>query len=97
MTPTDQREVAVHLREALDHLLAGLVLAEGLPNLNVPGEALDIALRAPPAFKEARERLQQALQGILDREVVLAVEEAANALAARAAEVGFRLGVHVHG
>jgi len=97
MTPADQQEVAVHLHEALDHLIAGLMLAEGLPNSTVPGEALDVALRATPAFREARQGLQQALQGIHDHAVVLAVEEAANALAARAAEVGFRLGVRVRG
>jgi len=63
-----------------------------LIDLLLPEDALDKALRESPTFRDARRSFQQALGVIPDRSTLLAVEESANALAARAAEVGYHLG-----
>lgn len=100
MSTTDHhQDVCSHLHAALDHLLAALVRAEGLPNVPLLDEALDAALAGDPALKEVRTRFQEALRSLQGAEgdddrlrLILALEEAVNALGARCAEVGFRVG-----
>ena len=92
-TPTHEKAVD-HLSTALHELLAATVLMGGLPD-DIPDDALDAALRIDPALQEARKGVQDALQtlqssGMADSLFVL--EEAVNALAARCAEAGYRVG-----
>ena len=91
-----------HLGRALDDLLAAVVLANGLPDDEPPGEALDAALRADEACREARKELSAALEAVRGLhpsedalQALMAVEAAANDLAAETATVGFRLGCRV--
>lgn len=93
MTGNDQHEVVLHMHEAVNHLLMVLVRLEGLPAGAVPDDAIDMALLSSVAYQEARQGFRAALLRVDDREVLLAVEEAVNALLARAAEVGYRVGV----
>ena len=98
MTIATQEQVAVHLAAALDALLAASVLVGGLPG-DVPDDALDAALAGDEGVREARRGLQEALDGIKDlgvgTEPYLALEASVNALGARCAEAGFRVGLRV--
>ena len=101
MTPIDsttQEQVADHLASALDALLAASVLVGGFPG-DVPDEALAAALVADEGVQEAREGVQEALRGVREVGVVgepyLDLEGAVNALAARTAEAGYRVGARV--
>ena len=98
MDSAQHEQVADLLSNALDALLAASVLVGGLPT-DVSDEALDAALVADEGVREARCSLQEALDGIKDlgvgTEVFLAVEAACNALAARCAEAGYRVGLRV--
>jgi hypothetical protein len=80
-----------HLEAALDNVLAVLAAAGGLP-MAVPNDALDAALAADRAFGRARRRFYRSLKTAGDDTQVMAIEEAANAMAGRAAEAGYRLG-----
>ena len=98
MTTTTQEQVADLISNALDAVLAVVVLVGGLP-ADVPDDALDAALVADEGVRAARRGFQAALRGVRDVGVVgepyLALEAACNAVSARCAEVGFRLGVRV--
>ena len=98
MDSTTQEQVAEHLSAALDAVLAAVVLADGL-TADVPDEALDSALASDEGVREARRGLQEVLDGIKDlgvgTEPYLALEASVNALGARCAEAGFRVGLRV--
>lgn len=92
-TPSQEQTIA-HLSTALHELLAAIVLLGGLPT-DIPDDALDAALKTDPAVQEARQRFQAALQDMRDtvgKDGIFNLEEAANALAARCAETGVRVG-----
>ena len=90
-----QEQVALHLTAALDSVLAAAVFVGGVPE-HVPDDALDAVLAADSAVQDARRGVQQVLQRLRESgqrvEAVLDLEAATNALAARCAEAGFRLG-----
>ena len=92
----DTTQLAEHLTTALDALLAALVVAGGVGQEHVPDDALDAALNAASAVQDARRGVQRVLQQLRDSggvaDALLDLEEATNALAARCAEAGFRLG-----
>ena len=92
-TPTHEKAFD-HLNTAIHELLAAAVLVGGLPD-DIPDDALDAALKTDPTVQEARKSVQDALQTLQSRgvgEALFAWEEAVNALAARCAEVGYRIG-----
>ena len=92
-TPSQEQTIA-HLSTAIHELLAAIVLMGGLPD-DIPADALDAAIKIDPTVQEARQRFQTALQGMRDtvgKDSILYLEEAANALAARCAEAGYRIG-----
>ncbi|GMV42249.1 MAG: hypothetical protein AMXMBFR64_39650 [Myxococcales bacterium] len=82
---------------ALDALLAVRVALGGLLTDAMPDEALDEALRHHEGYQAARRAFVEALYGAgrggVNDEHIFAIESAAHTLAARAAEVGWRLGV----
>ena len=90
------------LDRAMDALLAVRV-ALGDPSVAVPGEALDEALRRDEGYQDAQRGFGGALERLLHaagdelRDSVLDVEAIANAVAARAAEAAWLLGVRVRG
>lgn len=94
----DAVRVNEHLQDALDHVLAALVISGGLAQ-EVPGEALDATIQNDPAVKDARQAHHDALRALkgagVPREAILLVEEATNALVARGAEAAYRLGMRV--
>ena len=96
--PTAHQQLADHLAVALDAVLAGSVLVGGIGD-DIPDAALDSALAADKGVQGARESLQEALNGVRELGVgvdaYLALEATCNALCARCAEAGFRLGLHV--
>ena len=96
MSTTRQEQVADHLSAALDAILAAVVLVGDLPD-DVPDAALDSALAGDEGVKEARTGLQEALCGVkalgVEGAPYFALEGAVNALAARCAEAGYRLGL----
>lgn len=97
----DKREnTAALLDTALDAVLAAAILVgDGCVLQHIPDEALDVALATDARVQEARGDVQRAMQAARERGVegdaFLAIEESGNALAARCAEVGFRLGVRL--
>ena len=94
MPTLSQEQTIAHLSTALHELLAATVLMGGLPD-DVPDDALDAALKTDPTVMKARKSVQDALQRLRSRgvgEALFAWEEAVNALAARCAEVGYRVG-----
>ena len=92
---TPHQQIVRHVIVALDELLAAVALI-GTQDANHPDDALDDALAASADVKEARVAVHVGLQALRDLavgdDVVFAMEEAANALAARCAEVAFGLG-----
>jgi len=96
MDSTAQERVTEHLAIAIDAIIAARVLAGGLPGDIRADDALDTALGAEPSVKDARKGVQEALQAFQTQEghqdAFLALEEATNALAARCAEVGYKVG-----
>ena len=94
MPTTMQDQVTDHLHTALHEILAAIVMMGGLPD-DPPDDALDAALQIEPAVQEARQRFQTALQDMRDtvgKDGIFNMEEAVNALAARCAEAGYRVG-----
>ncbi|MBI2378012.1 MAG: hypothetical protein HYV07_28685 [Deltaproteobacteria bacterium] len=93
-----EEDLLEHLHQALDEILTVIVSLDGLPTDEVPDGALDVALRSDESFCEAQDAFRDALKPVLalDERLGLNVEQVANALAARAAEVGFRLGTMVN-
>ncbi len=93
----DADALVQHLDRALDAVLAVRV-ALGASSLPVPDEALDEALQRDDAYQQARRRFSTSfavLAGQHDAEEgpsLLDLESAVNALVARAAECGWRLG-----
>lgn len=93
----DEDALVEHLDRALDAVLAVRV-ALGGSNVPVPEEALDEALQRDDAYLEARRRFSTAfavLAGQRDADEgpsLLDFESTVNALVARAAECGWRLG-----
>lgn len=85
-----------HLRKALDHIGAAVVIVGGLRDIPMADEALDAAIAQDPAVKDARLDVQRSLRALSDAgpgtAATLALEAAANALAARCAEVGYQVG-----
>jgi hypothetical protein len=98
MNPVKQEQVADHLAAALDAILAAAVLVVGLPD-DIPDDALDAALGGDEGVQKARRSVQDALQNVsklgVKGEPYLGLEADVNALAARCAEAGFRVGVRV--
>ena len=98
MDSTAHERVADHLFNALDSLLAASVLIGDFPT-DVPDEALDAALAADEGVQEARRSHQAALRGVRDvgvgADAFLDLEATTNALAARTAEAGYRVGLRV--
>ena len=98
MDSTTHEQVADHLAAALDSVLSAIVLVGGLPD-DVPDDALDAGLATDEGVRDARESAQEALGRVKDLGVVgepyFALEATVNALAARCAEAGFRLGARV--
>lgn len=99
---TNEEKIQEHLQAALENVLAALVLSGADPGGDVPTDAIDAALSTDPRVRIARQALDVAVraldcQGVGDghRQAVLAVEEAVNALVARAADAGYRVGVRV--
>ena len=92
-----------HLQGALDQLLVALALTGGSAlEAGVPTDAIDAALGADPAVGIARVTFLEALRSLGNsdarddrRQAVLTLEEATNALVARSADVGYRLGLRV--
>ena len=84
-----------HLEAALDHLLA-VRAAWGLPPVEPPAEALDVALSRNRACQESRIKVKQALEALSEAGVggglVLLLEEVVDGAAVAAADAGFRLG-----
>ena len=100
--PTTDTDLALSsVSEALDALLTALVALNGLPDVEVPGEALDLALRSDKSHREARKGLVEVLvhvQVVLGAEnfkLFLNAEERINALVAAATDVGFKLGLSI--
>ena len=93
----DDDALVEHLDRALDAVLAVRV-ALGGPNIPVPDEALDEALQRDDAYQEARRRFSATFAvmsrrlGAEDEASLLDFEGTVNALVARAAECGWRLG-----
>lgn len=91
----DREQLVEDLRQALDHVLSALARLGALPpDLPMPDEALDAALRSDDGYQAAQAALREVVRKVmaLDEGLGLAVEERANAAVARAAEVGWRLG-----
>ena len=99
MEPDQREQIAEHLGAALDALLAAVVLVDGGgEGITVPGNALDVALGSDPDVQDARAALREALRGLGDVVgvgVIIDLESAVNAYAARCAEAGFNVGVRV--
>jgi hypothetical protein len=93
---TSAEQVAGHVQAALNELLTAAVLIGGVPFVHVPDDALDAALRGSASVQDARQAFNVALRRLRDNgagaDVVLDLEAAVNALAARCAEVGFGVG-----
>lgn len=85
------------LDAALEAVLAVRVALGGIPADAAPFEAMDDVLRRHPEYQAARRAFGAALEALragsnADKHV-FAVEASANEMVARAAEVGWRLGV----
>jgi len=97
--PFDRKRVAAHLTIALDQVTAALIAVGDLPS--DPGdEALDEVLRIHRGVIQSRKVFRTRLNTLLtrvrseaDRQAVLSVEEAANAVGWNSADAGFRLGI----
>jgi len=91
-------ELKKHLDAALTEVMAARMLVGGLP-IAQPDDALDAALRTSPTVRAARKAFQAAMAAInvrddaVARTAYLAIEEAADALAASTAAAGWRLGL----
>lgn len=85
---TENHRLAELLADALDQVAAAYMAAGGELETLPFGEALDVALKRDEAVQEARQQLSQI-------ELGLDLEEAVNALAARSAEAGLKLGLRV--
>lgn len=85
------------LDAALEAVLAVRVALGGLPADAAPFEALDDALRSQAEYQTARRAFVAALKAIRAGsnadEHVFVLEASANEMVARAAEVGWRLGI----
>lgn len=84
--------------EAVDALLLALVALDGLEAVEVPVEALDLALRSDDAHREARvafHAVLRELREVVGTDLLLRVEERANAVVVAATDVAFRLGARV--
>ncbi len=85
------------LSRALDCLLVALVALDGIPDVEVPADGLDVALAHDDAYQTARVEFREVcdvLQDLIaDEAVFFEVEAKAHALAITSADVGFRLGI----
>ena len=98
----DSDKLRDRLQAALENVLSALVLAGVDLRDETPADAIDAALSTDPSVQTARQALDVAVRaldgaeaGDGHRQAVLAVEEAVNALVARAADAGYRVGVRV--
>jgi len=97
MSPMPAGDMVEHLDSAMNAVLAARV-ALGGPDIALPAEALDEALRAHPKYRTARREIRQAmerLQPLLAAkgwQTVLALEAATNEAMVRSSEVAWSLG-----
>ena len=97
----DTEALVEHLDAALDHLLAARVSLGGLDEVDLPDEALDVAMAADEGFQEARRHFREAWQEVREAagsecpQELLRLEAAANALVVQGTKVGWRLGLQV--
>jgi len=95
--PTDGAiaEAAGRLSDAFDSLVTVHILLTGLPPMELPHHGLDRALLASQSYQMAREAARQAWEPIVEKaddpRAAMRAEEAVNALAVKAAELGWRL------
>ena len=89
----DRENTLHHIDEALDSLLVLRLAIGGLPDA-VPHHSFDRALNGEE-YQEARERAHKAWEPIIEKadnhQAAMRAEEAVNALAVKAAEIGWRL------
>ena len=92
-------ELQQHVDRAIDELLAARMKLGGVADVAVPDDALDVVLRNSPDVRDARREFLAALSSIdvagdaVARQVYLAIEETANALAAATSVAGWQLGL----
>lgn len=99
MSAPDTELVRGAVEQALDALLVALVELDGVRDVEVPVDALDLALRKDKSYQEARQKLVEVLvhvQVVLGNDntmLFLHAEERINAAVVAATDVGFRLGL----
>ena len=99
MKGIDNSKLIHHLDRAIDELLAARVILGALADVQLPDEALDVALQSSPEAQDARREFLAALSSIdvggdaVARQTYLAIEGTANALAAATSVAGWRLGL----
>ena len=97
MTEVDHELAIVALGEALDAVLTALVVLDALAAVDAPKDALDAALGDNETYQQARvefKQVHQVVADLLDDEMVaFEIEAAAHAMAAAAADVGYRVGL----
>lgn len=97
-----EMETLEHLDRALDALMAARIAIGGLPD-DLPDTALDEALEADDEYRRVREELSEQVAklmqvvGPFDRDAVLGLESAVNALVACGVGVGWKLGLLTDG
>lgn len=91
----DRQATIDRLDEALDAILTLRVVIGGLPADGLPHHSCDRALLASQSYQMAREHAHQTWRPIIEKaddpRAAMRAEEAVNALAVKAAELGWRL------
>lgn len=91
--------LASTLDEAVDSALTARLMLGPTEEITVPTEALDRALQAHPGHQASRRSARERMAVLRERvptdlvDVLLGYEDASNEAAARAADVGFALGL----